>query len=263
MLAVPVHALIDDLAPIPAGAFLMGSSGGRPDEQPPHAVRLPAFLAARCPVSNAAYARFVAETAAAPPPFLHDPRFTDPATPVVGVNWFDAVAYCRWLAQRTGVPVRLPTEAEREYAARGGLEGVDWPWGSTPPSQHAPAIAITALDCPHRPRPDCVNGYGLRCMAENVHEWCSDWYAPGRLHRHGQLCAGRPPHRHPARRPRRQLAARRQVHPPQRPRQSQPRLPLQRFRIPPLCERMRSPHTLAVCMASAGVNNRVHRSAAV
>ena len=178
MLAVPVHALIDDLAPIPAGAFLMGSACGRPDEQPPHAVRLPAFLAARCPVSNAAYARFVAETAAAPPPFLHDPRFTDPATPVVGVNWFDAVAYCRWLAQRTGVPVRLPTEAEREYAARGGLEGVDWPWGSTPPSQHAPAIAITALDCPHRPRPDCVNGYGLRCMAENVHEWCSDWYAP-------------------------------------------------------------------------------------
>ena len=178
MLAVPVHALIDDLAPIPAGAFLMGSARGRPDEQPPHAVRLPAFRAARCPVSNAAYARFVAETAAAPPPFLHDPRFTDPATPVVGVNWFDAVAYCRWLAQRTGVPVRLPTEAEREYAARGGLEGVDWPWGSTPPSQHAPAIAITALDGPHRPRPDCVNGYGLRCMAENVHEWCSDWYAP-------------------------------------------------------------------------------------
>ena len=178
MLAVPVHTLLADLVRIPAGEFLMGSTRGRSDERPPHWVRLPAFRAARRPVSNAAFARFVAATGAAPPKFSHAPRFNDPATPVVGVSWFEANAYCRWLAQRTGVPLRLPTEAEREYAARGGLEDVDWPWGPTPPSQHAPAGAIAALDRPHRPRPACANGYGLRCMADNVHEWCSDWYAP-------------------------------------------------------------------------------------
>ncbi len=164
------------LIDIPAAGFLLGNDAGRPDERPRHRVRLAAFRAAPRPLSNADYLRFVAATAAPPPPFLADPRFVDPAAPVVGVNWFDAVAYCRWLSAVTGLPLRLPSEAEREYAARGVLDGADWPWGAGLPQRRLPAIADLAR--PHRPRPACANGFGLLCMAENVHEWCSDWYHP-------------------------------------------------------------------------------------
>ncbi len=162
---------------IPTGAFLMGNDAGRDDERPAHRVRLPAFRAAVAPLTNAEYARFVEDTGAAPPPFLDDPRFNPPDQPVVGVSWFDALACCAWLADRTGIPFRLPTEAEREFAARGGIEQTDWPWDAPSWRGHPLADGLAALDRPHPPDERCTNGYGLLCMAENVHEWCSDWYA--------------------------------------------------------------------------------------
>jgi formylglycine-generating enzyme required for sulfatase activity len=129
------------------------------------------------PVINAEYAAFVVATGHPRAPFVLDQRFADPDQPVVGVSWFDAVAYCRWLVEVTGVPYRLPTEAEREYAARGGLEASDWPWGNSPPRTIAALVAIAALERPHVPAEICRNGFGLLCMADNVHEWCSDWYS--------------------------------------------------------------------------------------
>ena len=159
---------------IPGGLFVMGKDGSRADEAPAHTVRVRPFLAAPAPVTNAEYARFRKATGAEPPPFLHEPRFAADDGPVVGINWFDAVAYCDWLSRETGLRCRLATEAEREWAARGGLDG-DWPW----PGPHHPAAArIDAMDGPHAPLPECRNGYGLFCMADNVHEWCSDWYDP-------------------------------------------------------------------------------------
>jgi formylglycine-generating enzyme required for sulfatase activity len=170
---------VPELVDIPAGEFTMGNDQGRPDERPAHRVRLLAFRAAVSPVTNAEYARYVAATGVVPPPFLNDERFADPGQPVVGVNWSEAVAYCRWLAGNTGIRFRLPTEAEREYAALGGGEGIDWPWEALPGGAHPDFDTIAALKRPHEPGPGCANGYGLRCMAENVHEWCSDWYDPG------------------------------------------------------------------------------------
>ncbi|MEO8541569.1 MAG: SUMF1/EgtB/PvdO family nonheme iron enzyme, partial [bacterium] len=72
-----------------------------------------------------------------------------------------------------GGQFRLPTEAEREFAALGGLTGGDWPWK---PANDAFVARVNALDGPHVPGSECANGYGLRCMAENVHEWCLDFY---------------------------------------------------------------------------------------
>lgn len=157
------------------GELLMGSERGRPDERPVHRVAVAPLRVAVAPVTNARYAPFVAD-GGEPPRFHDDERFNDPDRPVVGVSWFDAVAYCAWLAEATGVPWRLPTEAEREYAALGGRVGADWPWPGADWRGHPAAGRIAAADRPHAPLPECANGYGLRCMAENVHEWCRDWY---------------------------------------------------------------------------------------
>ena len=165
-----------DLVLIPAGTFRMGNPEGRRDEQPTRVVTLAAFRAARGPVTNEQFDAFVSATGRSRSEFRDDPRFSDSAQPVVGVSWHDAVAYCEWLSAETETPVRLSTEAEREYASFGGMDTCDWPWGSEPPDERAEFTTVATLDRPHVPSDSCANGYGLQCVAENVHEWCSDWY---------------------------------------------------------------------------------------
>ncbi len=164
-----------EMTALEGGALLMGSERGRPDEQPRHRVEVGPFRVAVAPVSNARYRPFL-ETGRDLPPFWDDARFNAPDQPVVGVSWFDAVEYCAWLARELGDAFRLPSEAEREYASLGGLAGADWPWPGDHWDAHPAAARIAAADRPHPPAPECANGYGLRCMAENVHEWCADWY---------------------------------------------------------------------------------------
>lgn len=170
------HLIAPELVAIGGGTFLMGKDGSRKDEAPPHEVSIGPFRAAVSPVTNAEYAAFVTATGAPAPPFVGEERFAAPGLPAVGISWFDAVAYCEWLARESGIPFRLPTEAEREFAALGGRDGGDWPWEG---ERHPIADWIDSRDGPHAPREECANGYGLRCMAENVHEWCSDWYDAG------------------------------------------------------------------------------------
>lgn len=158
---------------IPEGAFTMGDGSHLPDERPAHRVHISAFRLALVPVTNAEYASFIETTRHDAPKFWHDERFNAPDQPVVAVTWFDAVAYCDWLSSVAGARYRLPTEAEREKAARGGVEGTRYPVGDEPPDggkfeQDAPrAVGLAG-----------PNGYGLFDTAYNVHEWCSDWYDP-------------------------------------------------------------------------------------
>ena len=162
---------------IPAGWFVMGHPQGFDCERPPHRVWVDSFFLATCQVTNAEYALYLDATGAAPPPFFSQPAFSDPQQPVVGVSWFEAAAYCEWLARLQGRAYRLPTEAEWERAARGGHEGRLFPWGDDPP-QSRPGYHQRWLAGPERVGTSPANGFGLHDMCENVHEWCSDWFDP-------------------------------------------------------------------------------------
>lgn len=166
---------------LPGGEFVMGGAE-RADELPLRRVFVGGFAVAPWPVTNAEYAWFLEDSGHERPRFWDDERFNAARQPVVGVSWFDAVAYCAWLSGLLGRRCRLPTEAEREFAARGGVAGVRYPWGDEPLSEGPFALGAAGMD---RPQPVAVadapgaagpNGFGLWHMAENVHEWCSDWY---------------------------------------------------------------------------------------
>ena len=172
----PMDANEIGLIALPGGPFLMGSDADRRDERPAHAVVVAAFLVARRPVSNAQYARYVEAAGVAPPPFWAQEGFCGADQPVVGVSWHDAVGFCAWLSEQGETRFRLPTEAEREFAARGGIEAAAWPEidDAWPDAEVRRAVALA--EQPHAPLDACLNGFGLFCMADNVHEWCSDWY---------------------------------------------------------------------------------------
>lgn len=174
--------VLPEMVLISAGEFWMGEVRGRDDEQPVHRVFVDAFRLACHQVTNADYARFLDATGHAPPPWWIDPLFSHPQQPVVGVNWFDAVGYCQWLARETGDTYRLPTEAEWERAARGGLEGRLYTWGDEPPETR-PGYGGRWRDG----KPEAVgqgeaNPFGLYNIGDNVHEWCLDWYAAAYYH---------------------------------------------------------------------------------
>ena len=158
---------------IPAGTFQMGSTIGDSDEQPVHTVSLNAFYMDIYEVTNARYQRFVESTGYPQPPLSHNPRFNAPDTPVVRMSWRDAVAYAAWANKR------LPTEAEWEYAARGGLVGKRYPNGDIITYTDANLAGVGGTDkwkwtAPVGSFPP--NGYNLYDMAGNVWEWCFDEY---------------------------------------------------------------------------------------
>lgn len=173
-----IEPILPDLLPVPGGRFWMGDDSGRADERPGHSVDLKSFFAARLPVTNAEYACFLLTTGHEPPPYWADPAFNDPAQPVVAVTWFDATDYCAWLSAQKGREYRLPTEAEWERAATGGVEGGSFPWGPELPLVDGIPLAHLRQTAPRPVGTTPANGYGLVDIGFNVHEWCVDWYDP-------------------------------------------------------------------------------------
>ena len=197
--------------PIKAGPFLMGSDpqqdeDARENEQPQHPVTLPDFCISRYPITNAQYQAFVAAggyqeeqywTEAQAAGFWRSGQFKgalddqprDRALdygfpyhlanhPLVGVSWYEAVAFCRWLTEQLGMNreplkevVRLPTEAEWEKAAR-GTDGRIYPWRDAPDPNRAnckqTGVGTTsAVGC----FPEGRSPYGCDDMSGNVWEW--------------------------------------------------------------------------------------------
>ena len=169
---------------IPAGNFEMGSNSGYSDETPVHTVYVDAFYMDKYEVTNAQYQQFVD---ANPqwgkdriPGKYHDGNYLfhwngnsypigKENHPVVYVSWYGAMAYAGWAGKR------LPTEAEWEKAARGGLVDKKYPWGDSIDASHANygnKVGDTTAVGSY-----ASNGYGLHDMAGNVWEWCLDEYA--------------------------------------------------------------------------------------
>jgi len=146
-----------------------------PDHRPVHEVGISAFRLTKHPVTNAQYAVFCGATDHRCPEFWGLDRFrSGPGYldhPVVGVSWRDALAFAEWAGGR------LVTEAEWEYAARGGLVGASYPTGE----EIDPAAANYARSGADGPVPVgryAPNGFGLYDMCGNVVEWVADRYDP-------------------------------------------------------------------------------------
>ena len=198
-----------ELAFVPAGEFIMGSDEGEPDERPAHPVHTNDLLMSVRPITNAEYGRFVREANHRPPGIYELPlvvcaggadaerEFRAASQPYMWVNGEppadrlehpvtlvqrdDAVAYCAWLSSETGRNVRLPTEAEWEKAARGGVKGKRYPWGDRMDARMANFLSDPALKAAHGTTPCGTyppNGYGFVDIVGNVWEMLSDWYDP-------------------------------------------------------------------------------------
>jgi formylglycine-generating enzyme len=160
---------------IPEGWFTMGCDAGRDDEKPAHRVWVDEFELAAFQTTNTDYACFLEDSRHPPPSLWVDPTFNNPVQPVVAVSWFEAVAYCDWLSRTLGRQFRLPSEAEWERAARGGVEGEAFPWGNRAPEE-LPDYPSRWKSGPEPVGLYAPNPYGLYNLGDNVHEWCADWY---------------------------------------------------------------------------------------
>lgn len=189
---------------IPAGTFQMGSPTGKPDVIFVREVRLDEFYMDVTPITYRDWATYV-EAGGEPTAYWDYPSYHKAENPVTGINWHQAIDFCNWRShceglepayRRTdrkdpwGYPVweripeangyRLPTEAEFEYAARGGLQDKKYPWGD----RFDPFKAnhdnergfqfgqwrLAKVEDQYR------NAYGLYGMSGNVWQWCDDWY---------------------------------------------------------------------------------------
>lgn len=164
---------------IPAGNFIMGTDIRFPDEGPQHTVYLKAFYIDKYEVTNLQYKKFIDATHRRSPLNFVNRTYPEGKAdhPVTFVSWYDAQAYCKWAGKR------LPTEAEREKAAR-GTDGRMFPWGNefdvnaanTPIRWNV--LHMEGDTTPVEAFKSGVSPYGVYDMSGNVWEWTSSWYKP-------------------------------------------------------------------------------------
>jgi formylglycine-generating enzyme required for sulfatase activity len=178
-----IEPLMTDMEVITGGTFNQGSTDGNRDEMPLHQVILDSFAIDIHPVTNEQFVRFLEAMGGVKDANhndiirLKDSRVTSSKGkfsiesgyikhPVVGVTWYGAVGYAKWVGKR------LPTEAEWEAAARGGLENALYPSGEDVEKSQANYFSSDSTVVMSYP----PNGNGLYDVAGNVYEWCQDWY---------------------------------------------------------------------------------------
>ncbi|MGA1825370.1 MAG: formylglycine-generating enzyme family protein [bacterium] len=182
---------------IEGGEFIMGDQGsqGGFDEKPAHAATISPFYLSETTITVAQWRQFYEDSDTAWDLWDSVKKYSpDKESPIIFISYNDAIEFCAWLSEKEGRNYRLPTEAEWEFAARGGSTGKEYPWGDTPPDgtqcnfadmdeyekdKDLWAAEATVSDgyayCAkvHAYTP---NGYGLYQMSGNVLQWCQDWY---------------------------------------------------------------------------------------
>lgn len=178
-----IKPLLTEMVIIPGGTFYRGSQDGNRDEMPRHQVTLSSFAIDIHPVTNEQFVRFLEVMGGEKDNNhndiirLRDSRIKRSAGklniesgyarhPVVGVTWYGAVAYAKWIGKR------LPTEAEWEIASRGTVEHRLYPTGNDIEKTQANFFSSDTTSVMSY----ADNSYGLYDMAGNVYEWCHDWY---------------------------------------------------------------------------------------
>ncbi len=184
---------VENMVKIPAGKFLMGSDNGGEFEGPVHEVYLDEYLIDATPVTNEAFAAFVEKTGYKTTAektggawgyqggnfqFVIGLSWKNYSTsdrkdhPVVQVSWEDANAFASFYGKR------LPTEAEWEKAARGGLEQQLYPWGNDIPNGTQCNFSGSANEVPPTTpvKQFTPNAYGVYDSVGNVWQWCGDWF---------------------------------------------------------------------------------------
>ena len=156
------------------GTFMMGSENAGEDALPIHPVNVNSFYLGISEVTVSEYLSFCRE-ANYPAPEANIELKDD--HPITFVNWYDATAYIEWLAKKTGLPYRLPTEAEWEFAARGGNHTRGLPFSGGENINDVGWYSQNSLGAMHHPVGQLkANELGLHDMTGNVWEWCQDWY---------------------------------------------------------------------------------------
>ncbi|MEZ4864593.1 MAG: SUMF1/EgtB/PvdO family nonheme iron enzyme [Caldilineaceae bacterium] len=174
---------------VPAGPFRMGSEK-YDREKPAHTFTTDAYWLLQTPVTNGHYQPFVkaggytnqewwtpagwqwrTKEKITEPRYWQDSQWNEPKQPVVGVSWYEALAFANWLTQLSGEAIRLPTEAEWEKGAR-GEDGREYPWGDQAPDKTLCNIdKYVGKTTPVDAYPKGASPYGALDMAGNVWEW--------------------------------------------------------------------------------------------
>jgi formylglycine-generating enzyme len=160
---------------VEGGKFRMGNENGlSPDESPEHEVSLDSFSISATEVTFDQYDRFCK---AMNRPKPSDNGWGRGAMPLINVNWNDAFEYCQWASKVTGTAIRLPTEAEWEYAARGGKKSRDFKFSGGNQLGDVGWYSENSDRKSHTVAGKRPNELGVYDMTGNVWEWCADWYS--------------------------------------------------------------------------------------